>query len=84
MVHSVATIVVTWGVSTTRIIPTIIVVRIVVIVMITRWVHGPSGLVKLRGSWLRGIVQVPRKWGSSSSSGGACLECHDDNLGVPI
>ena len=45
-VHSVATIIVAWGVSTTRIIPKIIVVGVVVLVMITIWAHGPSGLVK--------------------------------------
>ena len=59
MVHSVVTNVVMWGVLTTRIIPTIIVVGVVVIVMITILIRGPPGLVKPRGSWLQGIVQVP-------------------------
>ena len=59
MVHSVAAVIVTWGVSTTRIISKIIVVGLVVIVMITIWAHGPSGLVKPRGRWLRGIAPVP-------------------------
>ena len=59
MVHSVAIIVVTWDASTTRIIPTMIVVGVVVIVMITIWAHGPSGLMKPRESWLQGIAQVP-------------------------
>ena len=46
-VHSVASIVMVWGASTTRLILIIVVIRVAVIVTITTGVHGPSGLVKL-------------------------------------
>ena len=46
-VHSIASIVVAWGASTTRLILIIIVFRVAVIVAITNGVHGPPGLVKL-------------------------------------
>ena len=46
-VHSVASIVVACGASTTRLILIIAVVRVAVIVTITTGVHGPPGLVKL-------------------------------------
>ena len=46
-VHSVASIIVAWGASTTKLILIIVVVRVAVIVTITTGVHGPPGLVKL-------------------------------------
>ena len=47
IVHSVASIIVALGASTTRLILIIVVVRVAVIITITTGVHGPPRLMKL-------------------------------------